>query len=48
MGYSKVVQQLGKALGYSLFFLSISDYKRLETSLYFIVTNFHTDLKPPE
>jgi len=23
--------------------LSISDYKRLHTSLYFIVTNFHTE-----
>ena len=26
--------------------LSVSDYKRVYTSLYFIITNFHTELKP--
>jgi len=29
-----------------LLLLAISDYKRLYTSLYFIITNFHTVLKP--
>jgi len=31
---------------YSMFLLSVSDYKRLDISLYFIITNFHTELKP--
>jgi len=31
---------------YSLFLLAVGDYKRLDTSLYFITTNFHTELKP--
>ena len=26
----------------------VSDYKRLDTMSYFIITNFHTDLKPQE
>jgi len=25
-----------------------SDYKRLDTSSYFIITNFHTEFKPQE
>jgi len=29
-----------------LVLLSVSDYKRVYTSLYFIITNFHTALKP--
>ena len=46
MIYSKLVRQkhLRKAL--LLLFLSVSDYKHLDTSLYFIITNLHTDLKP--
>jgi len=28
------------------FFTSVSEYKRLDASLYFIITNFHTELKP--
>jgi len=31
--------------GYSLFLLSVSDHKCLDTSLYFIITNFHTEFK---
>jgi len=27
-------------------FLSVSDCKHLDTSLYFIITNLHTELKP--
>jgi len=44
--YSKLVRQkhLRKAL--LLVLLSVSDYKHLDTSLYFIITNFHTELKP--
>jgi len=37
-------KQLRKA--WLLVLLSVSDYKRLRTSLYFITTNFHTELKP--
>jgi len=29
-----------------LFLLAVSDYKWLDTCLYFIITNFHTELKP--
>jgi len=29
-------------------FTSVSDYKRLDTSSYFIIANFHTELKPQE
>jgi len=45
MTYSKLVRQkqLRKAV---LLFLSVSDYKHLDASLYFIITNLHTDLKP--
>jgi len=28
------------------FLFVVSDYKRLDTSLYFIITNFHTELEP--
>jgi len=28
-----------------LFLLAVSDYKRLDASFYFIITNFHTKLK---
>jgi len=44
------IQQVGapetpeKAL--LLVLLSVSDYKRVYASLYFITTNFHTELKP--
>jgi len=31
---------------YSLFLLAVSEYKWLYTSLYFIITDFHTELKP--
>jgi len=31
---------------YSLLLLSFSDYKRIDTSLYFMITNFQTDFKP--
>ena len=31
---------------YSWFLLSVGDYKRLDTSLYFMITNFHMELKP--
>jgi len=31
---------------YFLFSLAFSDYKRLDTSLCFIITNVHTELKP--
>jgi len=37
-------KQLRKAL--LLVLLSVSDYKRLGTSSYFIITNLHTELKP--
>jgi len=44
--YSKLVRQkhLRKAL--LLLFLLVSDYRHLDTSLYFIITNLHTELKP--
>jgi len=29
-----------------LVLLSVSDYKRLDTSLYFIIAELHTELKP--
>ena len=46
MRYSRLVRQkqLRKALLFVL--LSVSDYKRLDTSSYFIITSFHTELKP--
>jgi len=31
---------------YSLFLLLISDLKRVESSLSFMIANFHTELKP--
>ena len=31
---------------YSLLLLAVSDYKRSNTGLYFIITNFHTEHKP--
>ena len=37
-------KQLRKAL--LLVLLSVSDYQRLDTSSYFIITSFHTELKP--
>jgi len=37
-------KQLRKAL--LLVLLSVSDYKRLDTSLYLIMINLHTKLKP--
>ena len=45
MGYSKLVRQkqLRKAL--LLVLLSVNDYVRVYTSLFFIITNFHTELK---
>jgi len=30
----------------SLFLFSVIDYKRSNTTLYFIITNFHMELKP--
>ena len=33
---------------YSLFLLAVSDYKWLDKSFYFIITNFHTELKHQE
>jgi len=46
MRYSKLMRlkQLRKAL--FLVLLSVSDHKRLDTSLYFIIICFHTELKP--
>ena len=46
MKFSKLVRQkhLRKAL--LLVLLSVSDYKHLDTSLYFIITNLHMELKP--
>ena len=46
MTYSKLVRQkhLRKAL--LLVLLSVSDYKPLDTTLYFIITNLHKELKP--
>jgi len=32
-------------MGHSLFALAVSDYKRLNTSLHFVITSFHTELK---
>jgi len=44
--YSRLARQkhLRKAL--LIVLLSVSDYKRLDTSSYFITTSFHTELKP--
>jgi len=39
-------KQLGKVLILVLPVLSVSDYKRVYTSLYFIITNFHMEHKP--
>ena len=46
MTYSKLVRHkhLRKAL--LLVFLSVSHYKRLDTSLHFIIINLHTELTP--
>ena len=46
MTYSKLVRQkqLRKALLFVL--LSVSDNKHLDISLYFIIINLHTELKP--
>ena len=46
MTYSKLVRQkqLRKAL--LLVLLLVGDYKHLDKSLYFIITNLHTKLKP--
>ena len=46
MTYIKLVRQkqLRKAL--LLLVLSVSGYKHLDTTLYFIITNLHTELKP--
>ena len=46
MGYNKLVRQkqLLKAL-LLVFTIVVSDYKRLDTSLYFLTTNFHTEIK---
>jgi len=46
VGYSKLVSQkrLRKAL--ILVLLSVIDYKRVYTRVYFIITNFHTEHKP--
>jgi len=33
---------------WALFLLPFSDYKRSDASLYFIITNFHTEHKPQE
>jgi len=43
MGYNKLVRQkqLLKAL-LLVFTIVVSDYKRLDTSLYFTITSFHT------
>jgi len=31
---------------FSLFLLSVSDYKRVYTSLFYVINIFHTELKP--
>jgi len=40
------VRQKHQVKALPLVLLLVSDYKRLDTSLYFIITNFHTELKP--
>jgi len=45
VGYSKLVRQKQLPKRYSFLLLAVSDYKRrLDTSLYFITTNLHTEL----
>jgi len=46
--FSKLVhqKQLGKVV--TPCFTLVSDYKQLDTRSYFIITNFHTELKPQE
>ena len=39
-------KQLGKVV--TPCFTLVSDYKQLDTRSYFIITNFHTELKPQE
>jgi len=49
--YSKLVcqEQLRKALRFvSTFLLAVSDYKRLDTSFHFIITNFKPLLYNPK
>jgi len=43
-GYSKVVRHKQLQTVWLLVLLSLRDYKRLSTRLYFISTNFHTEL----
>jgi len=43
--YSKLVRQKQLRKAFLLVLLSVSDYKRLDTSLYFIFTNLHAELK---
>jgi len=44
--YSKLVRQKHLLKALFLVLLSVSDYKHLDTSLCFIITNLHTELKP--
>ena len=46
MAYSKLVRQKHLRKTLLLVLLSVSDYKHLDTSLCFIITNLHTELKP--
>ena len=46
MTYSKLVRQKHLREALLLDFLLVSDYKHLDTSLYFIITNLHMELKP--
>jgi len=40
------MKKVGAQEALLLVLLSVSDYKRLEKSLYFMITNFHMELKP--
>jgi len=44
--YSKLVGQKHLQKASLLVLLSVSDYKHLDTSLYFIIPNLHTELQP--
>jgi len=46
VGYSTLVRQIRLQKALILVLLSVIDYKGVYTSVYFIITNFHTEYKP--
>ena len=46
MEFNKLVRQKQLEKAFLLALLSVSDYNPLDTNFYFIITTFHTELKP--